>query len=219
MKRSMFNFTAMALAFFTMLVSGTVYAQEGLILWNKLGSQSEVENSEVGPNGFFDNAEGQLTFEQGSSENGVKYPFYPTDGNNKCKIAFDLSSLNFTTERGTIEFWWKAGFEDNTLLGNNGFRYFFRTADTTVHPPDPTRSSGELSFINDNFSVSRPDIRFFIGQDGGNQRADVGTSSSYHAFNKGDEIHWACVFDINGINNSNKTLMIFKKWRRNRIFN
>ena len=85
---------------------------EGLVLWNKLGSQTEVENSEFGPDGFFDNLEGQLTFEPGQFGNGVNYPFFESHGNCYSKVAFDLSSTNLTTEQGTIEFWWKAGYTD-----------------------------------------------------------------------------------------------------------
>ncbi len=186
----------------------------GLILWNKLGSVGEVENSVFGSNGVFDNPEGQLTFGEGKFGNGVNYPFFPRDGTTICKITFDLSEIEFTTTRGTIEFWWRAGYEDNTLSGDNGFRYFFTTADGNSHPPNPikTPGTGHISFINDNFQTSRPDINFWIGQHGfGEEDAKAQTSSSYKAFENGELMHWAISFDVDGIPNQNgKTIIIFK---------
>jgi hypothetical protein len=184
----------------------------GLALWNKLGSQYEVEDSVVGPNGFFDNVEGQLTFTPGIFDNGVNYPFYVYHGSSMNKVAFDLSPTGLTTEKGTIEFWWIAGFTDNTLFGNNGFRVFLMTADTVIHPPDPPHSpgTGQVFFVNDNYLPSRPNLRVMIGQYGVPDGGWAATDPSSHDFDEGDQIHWAIAYDANGIGTTGKTLILYK---------
>ncbi len=185
---------------------------EGLLLWNKLGSKYEVEHSETGPNGFFDNKEGELTFEPFYHGWGVRYP-YLGPGKNRCKIAFDFSKSNFTTEQGCIEFWWKAGYTDNTNTSYAGFRAFFQTADTIIHPPCPmqTSTSGFLYMFNNNFYPDGvEDMSFYIGTADTSKVKRAATSATYHAFTENEVIHWACTYNVNGINNSDTTAIIFR---------
>lgn len=193
---------------------------DSLLLWNKLGSQYEVEHSEVGPNGFFDNQEGELTFEQFYHGNGVRYPFLEELSKNTCKIAFDFSEYDFTTEQGCVEFWWKAGYTDNDMNPNDegvdptGFRVFFSTADTTGHPPGPPHSieSGFLYMYNDNWVPERPDMNFLIGVPDTtlSSYAYAVTSQTYQGFTEDDAVHWACTFDVHGIDNSDTTAILYK---------
>lgn len=184
----------------------------GLVLWNKLGSQAEIENSEVGPDGFFDNAEGQLTFAPGQFGDGVRYPFYVNHGSSINKVAFDLSSTGLTTEKGAIEFWWIAGYTDNTYFGDNGYRFFLSTADTVIHPPNPPKSAGtgQYHFVNDNFVSSRPNLKVYVGEHATGNFAIAPTDSSRHDFDEGDVIHWAIAYDVNGIDGTGETIMLFK---------
>ena len=194
---------------------------EKLLLWNKLGSQDEVENSEFGPNGFLDNAEKELAFEPFYYGSGVRYP-YNGAGMNKCKIAFDFSQSNFTTEQGCIEFWWKAGYTDKNPAdtGYEAYRAFFSTADTTGHPPIPFREdkTSFLSMINNNWLPTSEDISFMIGILDTHQLMQGDTSSikhaatlpAYKAFNENEVMHWACSYNVNGINNSDTTIIIYK---------
>ena len=36
------------------------------------------------------------------------------------------------------------------------------------------------------------------------------TSDAYHAFDEDDTVHWACSFNIHGINNSDTTVILYK---------
>jgi PKD repeat protein len=68
---------------------------ENLILWNKLGSDAEVANSETGPD--FTKT-GTILYYASKYDNG----FYVTNDNNYLSTA-DLTTMNVS--QGTIEFW------------------------------------------------------------------------------------------------------------------
>ena len=75
---------------------------DGLVLWNKLGSQTEIENSEVGPDGFIYGS--GISFVPGYFGNGF------TSGSRKTGPNFgswEAINPNYD-QRGTVEFWWKA---------------------------------------------------------------------------------------------------------------
>ncbi|MBN1578554.1 MAG: hypothetical protein JW913_18470 [Chitinispirillaceae bacterium] len=80
---------------------------DGLVLWNKLGSQDEVENSEVGPDGFIygtgtNFVTGQFGngFTSGSANSGPNFGLWET-----INPDYNL--------RGTVEFWWKPARDYN----------------------------------------------------------------------------------------------------------
>jgi hypothetical protein len=70
----------------------------GLVLWNKLGSDSEVLNSEVGPNGTI--AGSSYAYEPAKYGNG----YVRKAGGENC-VQFPGSVLHNLNHRGTIELW------------------------------------------------------------------------------------------------------------------
>jgi hypothetical protein len=89
--------------FIAMFLSISAHAQS-VVLWNKLGSNAEVENSEIGPNGSIHN--GPIAFHPGQFGNG----FQSRDGLGKSGVYFGpWEDINpYYDEAGTIEFWWRA---------------------------------------------------------------------------------------------------------------
>ncbi len=80
------------------------------LLWNKLGSDAEVQNSEVGPDGTI---VGDISYYPGMFDNGFKSD--PRTGDHNLLdnyIAFDGLSLG---QQGTIEFW----FQPDWISGGN----------------------------------------------------------------------------------------------------
>ena len=82
----------------TMAVSQSTYAipftLDGLVLWNRLGSQTEVENSDVGLNG---------TFKGGGFVQGVFGNAYIADYTQNNLVTFPKEVIPI--DAGTIEFW------------------------------------------------------------------------------------------------------------------
>ncbi|MCP4213408.1 MAG: hypothetical protein GY765_02075, partial [bacterium] len=79
----------------------TAFNGEGnVLLWNKLGSQAEVENSEVGPDGYLHGS--GVSFVEGIDGNGF------TTAWGKSGPNFGLwETINPDYNlAGTIEFWW-----------------------------------------------------------------------------------------------------------------
>ncbi len=91
-----------------------------LVLWNKLGSQTEVENSEVGLDGVFSG---------GSFVEGMCGDAYSADYTEDLLVTFPKEVI--PTYAGTIEFWAKlTGFPPNFSSGCSGLEpYFFRIGD------------------------------------------------------------------------------------------
>ena len=86
---------------------------KGLILWNKLGSSSEISNSVFGPNGIISS-----NIEYGSAKFGDG--FRPTEvaSSGDGRVSFP-SSLISSLSAGCIEFWIKTG--TNRPCGRNYF--------------------------------------------------------------------------------------------------
>ncbi len=89
-----------------MLLSTSVYAGE-LILWNKLGSVHEVQNSEMGPNGEI---VGEVLFEQCQHGNGFRSA--PRTGDPNIPANFVRFPLPKLSSQGTIEFWYHPDWRD-----------------------------------------------------------------------------------------------------------
>jgi hypothetical protein len=96
---------------------------EGLLLWNKLGSAQEVQNSEVGPDG---NEIGTITYAPVKFGNGFK------PCTDRSAIQFPNSVLS--RDNGCIEMWVKPEF-DKTLGGRLCYLINQRTTAYSV-PPD-----------------------------------------------------------------------------------
>jgi hypothetical protein len=97
-----------------MVISQSAYALPmELVLWNKLGSQTEVENSEVGLNG---------TFGGGSFVEGYFGNAYIADYTQDFLVNFPKEVIPI--DAGTIEFWGKLiGFPDS--MGGPGEKPYF----------------------------------------------------------------------------------------------
>ena len=86
------------------LFAVTLYAESAeVVLWNKLGSQQEIENSEAGPDGTI--VYGTLIFSPGKFGNG----FTSQDGKGKSGVYLGpWENINPDYHlAGTVEFWWK----------------------------------------------------------------------------------------------------------------
>ncbi len=79
----------------------------GLVLWNKLGSQYEVEHSVVGPNGVINGSVSYYTAQYGK---GFK-PDPRTGDHNTPANFIDFAGLNLGP-RGTLEFWYWPDWND-----------------------------------------------------------------------------------------------------------
>jgi hypothetical protein len=92
---------------------------EGLLLWNKLGSREEVENSEVGPNGVI---AGDIEYLP--CKYGLGFKPLPRTGDHNIPDNFiDFEALNLGNQ-GCIEFWYLPDYI-NGSVGNvvELFRY------------------------------------------------------------------------------------------------
>ncbi len=79
----------------------------GLLLWNKLGSQYEVEHSVVGPNGVIT---GQLAYPPCKYGNGFE-PMPRTGDHNTPDNYIEFSGLHLG-QKGCIEFWYLPKWSD-----------------------------------------------------------------------------------------------------------
>ena len=102
----------------------SILAQGNLILWNKMGSQYEVEHSEVGENG---------TWSGGSFGTGRFGQCYEAGPSEDALVTFPGSVV--PTNRGCIEFWAKlANFPSSIGVGAYpGFVWLTDTADHHHH--------------------------------------------------------------------------------------
>ncbi len=82
----------------------------GLLLWNKLGSQHEVEHSVVGPNGVID---GSITYLAGQYGNGFM-PLPRTGDHNTPANFIEFRGLNLG-QKGAIEFWYRPDWSGWTV--------------------------------------------------------------------------------------------------------
>lgn len=82
----------------------------GLLLWNKLGSAEEVQNSEVGPDGVI---VGDIEFLPCKYGNGMK-PLPRTGDRNIPDNFIDFEALNLGNQ-GCIEFWYQPDYIDPSV--------------------------------------------------------------------------------------------------------
>lgn len=184
-------------------------AVEGLLLWNRMEDQASVEHSEAGPDGYYDNLEGQLTSQPGRFGNGIHYPFFPGIDGTSCKVAFDLEALGWNNARGCIEFWWTPDYEDNSIFGDPGYRALLNTADDLHHPPSPAHTGGKIALMNSNRSAGDPEVFGILGTYDVDE-ATWGTSPTLDAFDAGVPVHWALSWDVSGIDGEADTGRLYR---------
>lgn len=209
------------LLFIHQLVPFTAYAQSGnLVLWNKLGSNAEIANSEVGP-GFTkinylinDWQEARLT--QGMFGNGLFINHDTCEGwcNDGANFFFtNLSQTTLTPTSGTVEFQFKFKY------GSESFNhaYFFDTRDKVMaHYPDQNwQTDGILTAGWNGWDYGTYGKRFFFCVGQYNNSTCVLTPDYSAApggdldFKNGSLMHFAFVWDAAGIEGSVDTLRIY----------
>jgi hypothetical protein len=97
MKRSR-NRAGLLLYILVTLITGQSAHAAGVVLWNKLGSDSEVLNSEIGPGGTIVGT--QYAYEPAEYDNGY---VRKATGNNY--VQFPASVIHNLSYRGTIDLW------------------------------------------------------------------------------------------------------------------
>ena len=207
-------------------ISQSAYAQpEELVLWNRLGSISEVGNSEVGPDiqltsyRFPDWYEAQIVpakFGNGLFINHDIWEGWKNDGGNF--FAANVNDTGLTPIQGCIEFWFKFRYGSNVY--NHTF-FFANRNKLAGHFPDPNVSTYVIMQAGWGGWYRYPDGRlgkfFFFGM--GNStypsyvpaetpRGSAGPGGNLE-FHDGTMFHFAFVWDLNGIDGTSDTLRIY----------
>ena len=161
----------------------------GLILWNKLGSDAEVQNSEVGPDGIIN---GNVIFDEVQFNNGVMNETY-------SNISFD--NCFFNGEKGCVEFWFKTSFDfiNGVIPGGRTPSWFYQ--------------NGYEYNGNGAFKM----ITYIEGDLGTKIRIIVGTGENYTAvlslnnvsWSANEPHHFALTYDNNASFDGNKTLALY----------
>jgi len=167
----------------TVLLSAlSVQAQNGLILWNKLGSTIEVQNSEVGPDLTI---VGNPSYDNCKYGQGVHTPINESD-HLRCDSSF------LPKNQGCIEFWWKPSFNWN--VSNNNYNSTF----ILIHDSDPsgvTPGTVEM-WIAYNAKLSRFVCQYTSAEPDGSATHNLFLNNIIPTpFYAGDIIHLALVWD------------------------
>ena len=91
----------------------TATVTPGIVLWNKLDSDPEVETSEIGP-GF--EIHGITNYEPNQFNNGIYF-------NSENEYLQTTSSI-LDQKKGCVEFWWKPNFNYNEGAASNNSRFW-----------------------------------------------------------------------------------------------
>ncbi|MFO7574648.1 MAG: LamG-like jellyroll fold domain-containing protein [Bacteroidales bacterium] len=158
-------------------------SKAGLVLWNKMGSVEEVENSETGPDGTI---VGTVNF-----DNDVRFGKGLTPNTGNAASGVDFPTTVVDPERGSIEMWTK--FYTPPAAGTNGV-YGFVNVNHWSH--------NVMSFTWHN-SGSILDMTLTFNSTGRN----VSLGSFSPPLNT--PVHIACVWDREGINGSGDYMRIY----------
>ena len=108
----------------------------GLVLWSKLGSVTEVQNSEIGPDLA---VQGGPSFDPCKFDNGVHSP------NNETDYVYGDSSL-VLVEKGCVEFYWKPPYGSD-ITGLENVSTFFHISPNEPMPGSAPNDSNQLLFM------------------------------------------------------------------------
>ncbi len=191
------------------------------IFWNRLGSVDEVLNSETGPNiqltSYLYADWQEAKFEPAKFDNGlfVNHDInhgWSNDGANF--FAIDTTQMALTPERGTIEFWFKFRYDAATI----NHAYFLLSGDQFVaHRTDCNYFTDTLiaiAWYGWDYGTWGKRFSFGLGNDPDWSREvhtpdfSAGPGGSL-AFNDGDLMHFAAVWDVNGIAGSSDTMRLY----------
>jgi hypothetical protein len=92
------------------------YATENYVLWNKLGSETEISSSEIGVDGIYT---GPLAFASVQHGDGAALQ------SGSAQIMFEELFGTFFPDSGTIEFWWIPQHDENSGGTHHHERYPF----------------------------------------------------------------------------------------------
>jgi hypothetical protein len=191
------------------------------IFWNRLGSVQEVQNSEIGPGiqltSYMYADWQEAKFEPAKFDNGlfVNHDInhgWSNDGANF--FAIDTTRMTLTPERGTIEFWFKFRYGAETI----NHAYFLLSGDQFVaHRTDCNYFTDTLiaiAWYGWDYGAWGKRFSFGLGNDPDWSR-EVHTPDfsagpgGYLAFKDGDMMHFAAVWDVNGIAGSSDTMRLY----------
>jgi hypothetical protein len=186
------NFIELALGVFEYVEEGIeIDTERNLVMWNKLGSLFEVENSEVGPNGV---PIGEIDFGAAKFDNGV----VPKQGDASSGVNFPNNIFN--PESGTVEFWFNPYFFPEPY--SYGLYAFVLN-----------RNEGDLPLVmNVYWWGEYTSLNFDLFFDYADALPIEDQSRiSYNSFspNLNEPVHVAVVWDRNGIEDSEQTQRIY----------
>ncbi|MBN1897847.1 MAG: hypothetical protein JW827_03635 [Spirochaetes bacterium] len=149
----------------------------GLILWNKLGSDIEVQNSEIGPDG---------------SPNGVIYA--PCKFSNGFKPVGDRNYIDFDNnviqDQGCIEFWWKPDENWNYAVSQKSV---FLDSQSMNYPPNDSWGLW-FSYVHHSQIIS---VAHSVMDSMGHYTSVGGSFTPVTTWSANDLVHIAMVWDRN----------------------
>lgn len=192
--------TLSLMALLCLLVLATSYqaqAAGGLLLWNRLGSDAEVTNSEVGPNGVIVGS--QYAYEAAQFDSG-----YVTKSRDESEhVAFPGAILHGLNERGTIELWINPKVTNPVpfqygvfaLIGtpNTGWDWHLRRGNVWLYWGDGVTGNGLFGGVT------------FEGQG-----AQTPSEPTQFVATIGQPFHAAIAWDIAGINGTSDTIRVYR---------
>ena len=165
-----------------------VQAQSGgVVLWNKLGSQAEVTNSEIGPNGVITPGRIPMAYLPVQFDSGLHT--YGNYGGPQEAVRFLFDSQNALGDRGTVAFWVRADHGSDA----SGL---YRWSNYYEQPSGLYIGAG----INWYFSH----IRYELCGTGGCVLLDAPNSAT--RFATGEVVHVAIAWDLRGIEGTRDTV-------------
>jgi len=167
------------------------FKTSGLVLWNKLGSESEVENSEIGENGAIVGTE--YAFEPAKYGNG-----YVRKAIGSNYITFPQTILQNMKSRGTIELWINPKVTNPVAFSYGVFPLLGNTFGTNSHV-----------YIAWGDGETGVGIYGSVNFDGVGHTTAPPYESQYVA-TIGVPFHIAICWDVDGIDETSNTVRVFR---------
>ena len=167
-----------------------VQAQTGdVILWNRLGSDVEVTNSEMGPNGTIIPGPLPLTYDALQFGNGVRTHGSVSVGFHS-RVRFFFDPANKLADKGTMAFWVRPDY-------GSDYGGIARWIDIPEDKGTPARVDEAAPYIY--WRGWERAIAYGICQ-GNRICQQINVSGPEISFRAGDTLHVAIAWDLNGIN-------------------
>ena len=168
----------------------------GLVLWNKLGSDIEVQNSEEGLNLSIS---GTPIYEPAQHGNGVYF-------NSETEyLATDSSVL--PKKRGCVEYWWKPDYDYDVVNSQYNCRFWGSSGGYVGINYSKLRVGGFYSYNVTTFTLQ------YSLQDNAGARSIV-INVPPQPFQADDLVHLAFVWDVDGQIEGQYTLAIYQNGAR-----